>query len=313
MHKVVLQASVLSVALLSVMVSFGMRELTVYKEQPQELFQSNDTYTMDNQFQAILPVELMQKTATHGNGKVKNNVQQTCRLYNNACSKYNPGFISSFKVDETDADDIVCFAAWFNNAPLENAIREQYKINKIRFNITKASDVNKYPISLYVPVDGARTLRNKHNNADKDAEIAWDIEPTYYFAVKWNDYHAIGNISQKMNRFTGSMPHIYTVPRKIDLQKFSLIPIIQKDRTEIFKIIVKKDPFNALNCYCYASEDVQYGPFLDILNSSEDIPEYLKKKYARIYSACGGRTFKQLQRKNGTITTIKKVLLGKFT
>jgi len=296
MNRVVLKGSVLSVALFSYMISFGMCELTVCKKQPQE-FHFNNSYTVDNQHQAALPVELVQKTATHADSKVKNRLQQTCRLYNSSCSKYNPAFISSFKVNEEDAHDIMCAAAWWNNSPLEAALRKHYDINKIKVTIIQASEVNKFSMALYIPVGIMKTLRNKYNNSDKNQKVVWDVEYALYCSVKCNDCKTVGNISQKMNRYTCTIPNMYTVPCKIDLHKSLLMSIIQQNRDEMFELIVKNDPFNAKNCYCYASEAVHYGPFLDFLKRSKDISPDLKKKYVHIYRECDGKTFKQLQRK----------------
>jgi hypothetical protein len=300
-HRIILKVRIIAIMLMSNVALFGMNcsshGILVISDKKN----SDKVY---QQFQIFLPFDVMQKTAAGGNGEVKNTLQKTCWFYKNSFSKNNHLFVSheSFTADKQDVIRIMCSAVWFNNVLLENALRKHYNVRCIRFETTFET-TQEYSFSI--PVRNLKKLRKKYNNNNEilvtPYRVYKELTSAFYVSLACNDIEAINNISPKMRKIA------YAESDKIARHIYVLKSIIQKDHTEIFELVVKHDPFRALNSrqvYDDESDELfETQSCLEILNSSEDIPQDLRDKYIALYRKHGGKTAEELQKKQTCIVS----------
>ena len=292
MQRCILKISLLSILLLgNNIVLLGMKR------------ESDTTVTIYQQPRISFPVEIMIRVVAEGSGQVKNRLKETCGYFSKTFTKDNLAFISHpfFTAHKKDIEDMVCSAAWFNDVQKEQALA-RHNVKVIDFVMTFKHNSCKTCLITPLAVNWIRSLRNKYNDSK---DICFVLEPAIYCAVRCNDLEAVNNIAPRI-KDKKSVQKFGDV-HVMGLHKCLLMQIIQKDREELFKIVVTNDPLCALNLYPnltvyqryfldVASVSAHQHPFLDVLINSKDISQDLKDKYSRIYRECGGKTKDELEK-----------------
>ena len=256
------------------------------------------------QDQISFPIDLMTDAAASQNGAVKNNLQKTCQLFKTSFSKKNPNFLlhPSLRIHKEDVRNIACYAAWFNDSALKNALYKNYPVLEVSFTIITPSHFNMMSSCMSIAINDLKKLRDKYNNNHSffycaiqcdDYNVSLnEIIPAFYCAIQCNDYEAINNIGLKIKQL------LYEEFHKINLHKSLLIQLVEKDCKEMFEFIVKQDPFNALNSYCLSKDSVAacHPLFLDFLYGVKTMPQEEKDTYIALYRQHGGKRLNELKK-----------------
>lgn len=284
-HRII---SMMSFLLVGNMVTFGMEKIAEISAVPSNICL---------QQQILVPVDLMIHAAAQDD-KVKNKLQNTCWMFKNGLSKYNPEFLAHpvFRASKKDIDHIACYAAWFNNSVLEQALHKNYSVSSLSFTVTTPSHYNMTGSQMYIGLNDLKKLRDQLNNnyfvVNTIDTLLQEVPIAFYCAVECNDYEALENIGLKIKQIP------YEELYRINLHKSLLMQLIENNREEMFECIVKLDPFNALNSYGPSLNlpAAYHPPFLDFLCEAKNIPKDEKDPYIALYKQYGGKNLIELKK-----------------
>lgn len=327
-NKVILQASVLSVALLSVMVSFGMNELVLYKEQPREnkdilslsqlqkaIFKKKrlDADEAYYQPQTNVPLELIVDVAARGDGEVKNKLRQTCKFFCDTLSKKsnnvlllmkNPLFTPTYQ----DLRDIHLNALW-NNLDNKDEILDVVNsrfggICPFTERIIKLEDIPK--LKSICRID---QVEHFEHFLEEKFELYWkeninhDLNHWEILDFKKIYFHTVLTDLLNIAALNDDRVAMKATSLKIrDLNCimsddycamthiYVLMHLVIADKPAAFEFVIKQNPFGIIGSHWESKkQSLEQKSFLEHLNALEYRSQDLKDKFSAIYKKHGGR------------------------
>lgn len=248
-----------------------------------------------SQKEIIFPSEVMYTLAARGNDGAKNKLQQTCHLYKKEFSRDNATFLlhPSFETSQQNRDDIIRSAVWFNKK-YQADILEKWKVKKV--NVSMMGFTEKF-----YSIDQIKALRNKHNNTNditedkhwraEDKHLRNEVLLALYCATLCNDLMAAHNISLRVQRYINYQDRL-----AIKMNHHLLAPVIKKDNEDMFIVLMKNDPFKALNRYFISpTPKDSLPPLLNHLEQIDYVDQERKEKYINLCKKYGGKTLNELE------------------
>ncbi len=262
--------------------------------------------------------DLIIGVAAIGDSKTKNSMRGTCKYLNTLIMKSNLSFVSlpRFAAAEKDLNDIVMFYSWHGKNPeIVESISKKMNSPHISFpfgnNHTSSWSIGLYECSWPCTFECGDPGKLNRECIQQDRKIIMipekmplPEEKALLFAALCKDIKAVEAIGPKIKEIYQSVDCIMT---KMELQQDLLYRLIEQDDEEAFRLIVKQDPYGALNLYLPGDKKVHYEKtYLDILKTRyvHCLTQSMKDKYKRyikIYEECGGKSLKELHPKENCV------------
>ena len=289
------------------MPSFGMFQVKRLEKQIPKKTKSSIVPKIDDSVVVPNKDALIEIAAAAEDGKLKNSMSKTCKELNEAIRKTNPLFVGLpiFMAHQRDMNDIAIFFSWHTDDKVLSSIRPKMLDAQVSFPFGSSGkgmwSVGGYSCSWPNRFDVLTPGLLCVKYVQSEEPIIIDIgklpsqaEIALLFAALCKDRKAAEIIAPKIRKIYEATDIYY---RRM-LQGDILRKLIEHGDIDAFEIVVKGDPYNALNAYDPNDKTGEFDkPYLNCLIESSRFEPEKTQSYVERYMLCGGKSIEELSPK----------------